>query len=217
MQSTNFRCMTFFCIMWLIGGFLSESSHAASALVTDEQGKPFANAVISLTKALPNSTPTQLGSTAVMDQLEKQFSPTILVVGQDTTVVFPNSDNIRHHVYSFSEPKPFEIKLFANERVPPIFFDKPGIVVLGCNIHDSMLGFIYVKESKQVWVTNEQGIADIGEAIGEVTIWHPDFSVDHLQRMSGILVSGAPNEFTYNRVLPTKAHKKTFGSSKFNR
>ena len=108
---------------------------AKTITVVDEQGRPFIDAVISVAAAAveessPSAPPQQ---PAIMDQVNRQFEPTMLVIEQGQTVVFPNSDNIRHHVYSFSQPKPFEIKLYAGDSVPPVQFSKSGIVVLGCN------------------------------------------------------------------------------------
>ena len=205
------------CLILFNWCFHIQYSFAATVRVIDEQGRPFANAVISSRDVLPVSDKSTVGFSAVMDQMNKQFSPEILIVDQGTTVTFPNSDNIRHHVYSFSEPKPFEIKLYANDNVPPILFDKPGIVVLGCNIHDSMLGYIYVKENGRVWTTNAQGIAEIEIADGEFSVWHPEFSINHLQRMPAKFDTNRDYELTFSRVSSSALNKNTFGSGKFNR
>jgi plastocyanin len=84
---------------------------------------------------------------AAIAQKDKTFVPLVTVIQTGTPVQFPNMDPIRHHVYSFSTPKPFEIKLYAGTPVAPIVFDKPGEVVLGCNIHDHMLAFVYVVDT----------------------------------------------------------------------
>jgi len=60
---------------------------------------------------------------------------------------FPNSDQIQHQVYSFSAPKTFKLSLYAGHKYPPVIFDRPGLVTLGCNIHDGMIGYIYVTDS----------------------------------------------------------------------
>lgn len=193
---------------------------AKTITVVDEQGRPFIDAVISVAAAAveessPSAPPQQ---PAIMDQVNRQFEPTMLVIEQGQTVVFPNSDNIRHHVYSFSQPKPFEIKLYAGDSVPPVQFDKSGIVVLGCNIHDSMLGFIYVKDSNPSWQTNQNGQAEITTAQGEILIWHPDLSVNHLERLPYALTGGdEPVTITLPRVAQLETSKRVFGSSKFKR
>src|SRR5690606_24909021 len=91
------------------------------------------------------------------------------------SVLFPNSDDIRHHVYSFSPAKPFELKLYAGRPKAPIQFNNHGVAVLGCNIHDSMVGYIYIANSDEATLTDEQGNAQIslpeGQAIS-LSVWH---------------------------------------------
>lgn len=109
-----------------------------------------------------------------MDQVNRQFVPHVLVVQQGQTVRFPNSDDTRHHVYSFSEAKIFEVKLFKGTNSDPIVMDKAGIVELGCNIHDMMLGYIYVSSSGQAVKTKPDGTAEIDvELPVELKVWHP--------------------------------------------
>ncbi len=95
-------------------------------------------------------------------------------VGSD--VSFPNLDPTKHHVYSFSPAKKFELKLFARDQSRTVHFDKPGIVALGCNIHDQMSAYILVTNSAWTARTNAQGMvsfADAPSAPGRVTVWHP--------------------------------------------
>jgi plastocyanin len=113
---------------------------------------------------------------AVMDQKNLQFVPHLVVVQSGALVTFPNGDKVSHHVYSFSETKTFELSLYKGDVYPPVLFDRPGIVVLGCNIHDGMLGYIVVVDTPHFARTNEQGIALIdGVPDGDyaVTAWTP--------------------------------------------
>lgn len=98
---------------------------------------------------------------AIVDQINKQFSPRVSVVELGTAVTFPNKDNIRHHVYSFSEAKPFELKLYSGMPSHPVVFDKVGVVTLGCNIHDVMLGYVLVVDTTFHALGNRQGLAQI--------------------------------------------------------
>ena len=77
-----------------------------------------------------------------MNQINKQFAPHVLVVQKNTEVTFPNADNVFHHVYSFSPTKQFELKLYKEFTAEPLFFEQAGIVDIGCNIHDWMLGYM---------------------------------------------------------------------------
>lgn len=112
---------------------------------------------------------------AVMDQVNMQFSPMVIAVVKGQAVNFPNSDNIRHHVYSFSKENRFETKLYANKPDSPVLFKQPGLVVLGCNIHDNMVGYIFVSAWQNFAVSDDNGLANI-EAIKapkELEYWHP--------------------------------------------
>jgi len=70
--------------------------------------------------------------------------PRISIIQAGTSVFFPNSDNIRHSIYSFSPAKVFTTKLYSGREAAPITFDHTGLVVLGCNIHDGMVAWIYI-------------------------------------------------------------------------
>ncbi len=96
-----------------------------------------------------------------MDQQHKMFVPGVLAVRVNTMVSFPNGDNIRHQVYSFSPAKRFELRLYHGMTAQPVLFDQVGQVVLGCNIHDSMVGYIYVVDTEYFSVSNETGSAHI--------------------------------------------------------
>jgi plastocyanin len=151
-----------------------------SATVTDQQGKPVADAVV---VAVPIDGNLRLPAKAredVVDQVDKQFVPKVQVVLVGTQVRFPNNDNVRHQVYSFSPAKRFELPLYAGVPAQPILFDKPGVVVLGCNIHDWMVGYVYVSESPYFAKTGADGkatLADLPPRAYVVRVWHPQLTV----------------------------------------
>ena len=113
-----------------------------------------------------------------MGQKDRQFTPHILVVEQNGQVDFPNADSIMHHVYSFSKSKSFELKLYREQPQAPITFEQTGVVELGCNIHDWMLGYIVVVDSPYYGITDEQGQVTLDVPVGEYTLksWHEGFS-----------------------------------------
>jgi plastocyanin len=151
---------------------------AAGALETtvrDDGGKPLADVVVSLT-ATGTSPTGPRPPAAVMDQQNKTFVPLVLAVPVGTPVTFPNRDNIRHHVYSFSAPKRFELPLYIGTPAAPVVFDKAGVIVLGCNIHDWMVGYIYVADTPYFAKTAEDGrtrVADVPPGAYEARVWHP--------------------------------------------
>ncbi len=141
-----------------------------SVQVVDNNGHPLPEAVVSV------ATSRATAGVAVMDQLDKLFNPFVLAVTAGTRVQFPNSDNLRHQVYSFSKTKPFELPLYSNQEAPELLFDEPGIVVLGCNIHDHMRAYIYVSPHAQSVTTNSAGEAVLEhDESGPVTVyaWYP--------------------------------------------
>ncbi|ADZ91709.1 methylamine utilization protein [Marinomonas mediterranea] len=156
--------------MCVLLGFVPVLLHAQDLVLTDKEGNVVENAVVSLLD-LEAKTPDAI---EIMDQKHKQFVPHLLVVQKGQKVAFPNSDDIRHHVYSFSPIKPFEIRLYQGEQPPPpVEFDESGLVVLGCNIHDDMIGYIYVADNHPAMLTNDKGVVSIpGSYRGRLGVWH---------------------------------------------
>ncbi len=126
--------------------------------------------------ALTETVATSTGAVAVMDQVDKRFVPHLLVVQAGSTVDFPNSDRIAHHVYSFSRPNQFRLPLYKGEIQPSVRFEEEGIVTLGCNIHDNMLGYILVVGTPLYAITDVDGRAVLETGLSdelEVRIWSP--------------------------------------------
>ncbi|MHA7808959.1 MAG: methylamine utilization protein [Marinobacter adhaerens] len=154
------------------------NAYALSVTVTLEGNtEPVANAVVSVDSASP-STPVS----AEIYQKDRAFHPHVLVVPVGSSVDFPNRDNTQHHVYSFSPAKTFNIELYADRPAAPIVFDKPGIVELGCNIHDHMQGFVVVTNNAATGRTDASGkvILSLDTLASEgsqdtvtLEIWHP--------------------------------------------
>jgi len=144
-------------------------------VVRTEDGKPVGDAVVSVV-AVSGSRPATRAGRAVVDQQDKEFVPHVRAVTVGTEVTFPNKDNIRHHVYSFSPAKKFELPLFKGEHSAAVKFGQPGVVVLGCNIHDWMLGYVVVLDTPYFDTTGADGhaqIKDIAAGAYEVHVWHP--------------------------------------------
>jgi plastocyanin len=143
--------------------------------VRDTSGKPVADAVV---YAAPVSGPLEARASRTMavEQLDREFVPYVSVIQTGTAVAFPNRDAILHHVYSFSPAKTFEFKLYTGKSPSEVRFDKPGIVTLGCNIHDWMIAYILVVSTPHFARTDESGVArirDIPAGGYELRVWHP--------------------------------------------
>src|SRR5882762_11809198 len=147
------------------------------ALVKDHHGKLIADAVILAVPLDAKNAQRARPPADAIDQVDKQFVPYVKPVFVGAKVQFPNSDHVRHQVYSFSPAKKFELPLYAGTNAPPVVFDKPGVVVLGCNIHDWMIGYIYVSETPFFAKTGPLGtvsITDMPAGDYTVRIWHPN-------------------------------------------
>ena len=156
---------------------LAAPANAATLTVrlVDAAGKPVRDAVVTLHPSSGARTPRPSGR-YVVSQQNLQFHPFLAIVPVGADVSFPNLDNTKHHVYSFSSAKRFELKLFAKDQSRTVHFDTPGVVALGCNIHDQMSAFIVVTDSAWTARTNAQGLAvfnDAPNAPGRLSAWHP--------------------------------------------
>lgn len=162
-------------------GFLSALAAPAgveagslSASVADNKGKAVKDAVVFATPL--NGKASGGTKKTLIDQVDKEYVPHVTAVRAGTQVSFPNRDQIRHHVYSFSDVKTFEIPLYKGTPSSPVLFDKPGVVVLGCNIHDWMKAYVFVADTPYFAVTDANGTANLaGVPAGEyrVEVWHP--------------------------------------------
>jgi plastocyanin len=156
--------------------------------VVDTAGHPVRDAVVTLYPARPAARAARPGGRFVVAQKNLQFHPFLTIVPVGADVSFPNFDPTKHHVYSFSPARKFELKLFARDQSRTVHFDKPGVVALGCNIHDQMSAFIVVTDSAWTARTDAQGMAAFGDAPGtpgRLTVWHP-----YLRAPGGLVQQG---------------------------
>ena len=192
----------------------AEAAHV-SVQVVGRDGRPVSGLVIALQNGDDKGArpaETKHGAPAVMDQVDQRFLPFILPVHTGTPVTFPNSDSIAHQVYSFSPAKRFELGLYRGRPHPPVVFDKPGIVVIGCNIHDKMVGYIYVTDAPYVGKTNERGAwrAD-GVTLGEYTleVWSPLLARDEPGLRRSLVVSDAQTDVVIRLTRAVQAEPVT--------
>ena len=175
MQSVRVTLTAALCLLFA-AAFGCSATIAATLSVTIQQsdGTPLSGAVVTV-KSLSRNVPAEPLAHAIMDQVNEAFSPEILVVPVGSIVSFPNSDSISHQVYSFSPAKRFQLPLYRGRPYPPEHFDTPGIVTVGCNIHDSMVGYVYVTDASHYGqITTASGWSrELPAGNYEVSIWHP--------------------------------------------
>lgn len=180
--------------LWLSASLLAGNAQAARLqVVVTGSGAPAADAVVSLhSPAAAAATRAGRGS---IDQRESQFVPRVTVVTVGTPVVFPNSDNVRHQVYSFSPAKRFELPLYSGKPAAPVVFNTAGVVELGCNIHDWMLAYVVVVDTPYHAITDARGQGRIDAPAGTYTlrVWHPGLKGGTLHE-ERIVLAEAPTE-----------------------
>lgn len=157
-------------------GFILLQDHAASASTltvrVDDGAKPVADAVVSLHS--PGAAAAMRAGSAELDQRDSQFSPHVLPIMAGTQVRFPNTDRVRHHVYSFSPIKRFELPLYSGTPAAPVLFDQAGVATLGCNIHDWMIAHVVVLDTPYFGKTGADGQVTFDAPAGAyaLRIWH---------------------------------------------
>jgi plastocyanin len=168
--------------------------------VLKRDGSPLPGAVVSTdaeSPLLPAAPPVK----GIMDQLNLAFVPDVLVIPVHSTVQFPNSDVIGHQVYSFSSARSFQLPLYRGKPYPPVTFDQPGVVTLGCNIHDNMLAYIVVTAAPYFGRTDENGewsASDVPNGRYRVRVWHP--LLNEPQDIERVVEAGAVRDIIQFRL-----------------
>jgi len=166
--------------------------------IVDDQGHALERVVVYLLPSgsiAPASVAPPPVTTAAMDQQANAFVPHILVVQKGTSVGFPNHDTVSHHVYSFSPAKTFELGLYKGNTPAPVVFEQAGLIVLGCNIHDGMLGYILVVDTPYFATTDARGSVTLdGLPAGEYTVnvWTPRARPNQLPAAVPVDVAATP-------------------------
>lgn len=190
----------------LVLALFGSSAQAAQITVSSTAGLPLEDAVIEVYFG------TETTATSPQEhniyQRDATFHPHVLTIPTGSYVAFPNQDNTRHHVYSFSPAKVFDLNLYLHETPPPVHFDQAGIVVLGCNIHDHMEAFIVVSDAPYAATTDTEGklkLPALPTGQHRIRVWHPQVD-DSQQRWWEGIVSENDNldiSLELNAVPPT--------------
>src|SRR5215467_14777462 len=149
-----------------------------TAVISDQDGKPVANAVVSLMADSGSGMPapgSRLSAEKTIDQRNETFLPLVTIVPKGGRIIFANNDQTTHQVYSFSKVKQFEMTLNRGQTAP-VTFENVGVAALGCNIHDHMIAYAFVADSPWTVITDEDGlavIADMPAGNYKVRVWHP--------------------------------------------
>lgn len=173
--------------------------------VSDAAGVALGNAVVSLVPE-GGRRAGAAPAAAVIEQRNRQFAPQVTVVQVGAAVSFPNHDTVRHHVYSFSPARTFEIKLYAGTPAAPVVFDQPGTAVLGCNIHDQMVAWVHVVDTP--WFAKssagEARLPDVPPGAYRLRVWHPSMPPEQPPHDEAVTVAAAPVRITVRLALSAR-------------
>ena len=180
-----------------LGGLVVSAAAATPAAlrvqVVDESGVPVRDAVVELHAAKPPVGAIRFPWKMGMAQKNQTFTPGTLIVARGSTVAFPNLDNVRHSIYSFSKPARFEIELYGRDQTRTHTFNVAGSVKLGCNIHDQMRGYIRVTDTPFAAKTDHNGYVTLTGMAGgaaRLTVWHPALRAPGNETASSIAITG---------------------------
>ncbi len=184
-----------------------------SCQVRGAKGEAVADAVISLVP-LAGPVPAVAADTKVeIAQEGQEFLPYVTVVQAGTRVVFPNRDTVQHHVYSLSKAKKFELPLYNPGQAESIVFDTPGLVTVGCNIHDWMISHLVVVATPWFAKSDAQGSAKIVAPAGRyrLELWHPRLGAPLTREVALADDSAGREEFTVT-LKPDRRVRRPAGS-----
>ena len=174
-------------------------------------GKGIGGTVVTV-RSTDASRPVVRPVAAVVDQIDTQFVPKVLVIPVGSQVVFPNSDSVSHQVYSFSPVKKFQLPLYRGKPYPPVLFDREGVVTLGCNIHDQMRAYVYIVDAQYFGRTDVRGAwsaADVQPGEYRIEIWHPLSRVQKPVLEQLVTVPAQGMKLTLRAAMPLKLRSES--------
>jgi plastocyanin len=201
----------------LLALVLSAPASAATLTVTvvDGRGRVMRDAVVTL---IPNEqgrmpdAASALSGTKIVDQRNEAFLPLVTVLPVGGSIVFSNSDDTMHHVYSFAPVKQFEFVLNSGEKSGEVRFDRAGIAAIGCNIHDRMISYVYVTDSPWTVLTGPDGIArfEVPPGAYRTSLWHPEMAPGRQVPATSLVIGTAPATATMTMPrLPVRARSSS--------
>ncbi len=186
---------------------------SVSLVVLKKDGRPLVGAVVTAEPESGKAAPAS-PQKAVVDQLDLEFVPDVIVIPVGSVVSFPNSDQVSHQVYSFSPTHRFQLPLYRGQAHAPVVFDQPGIVTLGCNIHDNMAAYIVVTAAPFFGRTDDKGgwtIPNLPEGVYRIKLWHPLLKDPTTMLERPVRIGGGSNDVALKieevtRPAPLKGH-----------
>lgn len=182
--------------------------------IVDDHNAPVADAVATLSVPNPPAAPIHFPWPMRIAQRDMQFDPFVLIAPAGATVAFPNLDDVRHQVYSFSQAGPFELRLYGHDESRAVQFRNVGVIAIGCNIHDQMSAFIYVTNTPYAAKSGANGVAvirDTPSGQATLTVWHPYARTPNGAQQQTITLSGETTNLTVRvRLRPPPDHSMSY-------
>jgi plastocyanin len=174
------------------------------------QGRGIGGTVMTL-RSTDASRPVAKPAPALLDQVDRQFAPHVLVVPVGSSITFPNTDSVSHQVYSFSATKRFELPLYRGKVYPPVLFDRQGVATIGCNIHDQMRAYVYVVEAQYFGRANAEGrwSPDVEPGEYALTIWHPQSRTQSPVLEQRVTIPATGAKLTLRAAAPLKLRSES--------
>ncbi len=190
---------TFLCLF--LGLSLAARAAEISLVVKSAKGDAVADAVVSIVPLNAAVPPVSPEAKVEIEQAGQEFEPFVTVVQAGTRVVFPNHDNVQHHVYSLSKAKKFELPLYNPGQKESMVFDVPGLVTVGCNIHDWMISHLVVVPTPWFAKSDAKGAAVITAPAGRyrLELWHPRLAAPQTREV--VLAEGTPAREDFTLTL----------------
>ena len=157
------------------GARTEETGTVKGTVTTGPDRQVVADAVVMIEGPANGSGTTR----ATMNQQHEAFAPHVLGVAVGTTVDFPNSDPVLHNVFSTSPAKRFDLGMYGQGETRNVVLDSPGVVLVRCNVHSRMTGYIVVHSNPYVAVTDAHGsytITGVPPGAYQARIWHEELS-----------------------------------------
>ena len=178
--------------------------------IKDPKGAPVEDAVAWITPLDTKPAFTPPAEPVVIAQNNQEFQPFITMIVVGTRVSFPNQDKVAHHVYSQSKTKSFEIPRYRGEPKETVVFDQPGVVPLGCNIHDPMLAYVVVLATPHFAKSGVDGLipfAALPAGRYRLEVWHPRVK-EMITREVAVASSDAPTQVISVLLRPDKRPRR---------
>lgn len=205
-----------FLFLFVLTGLALRASDGSLAVRVQHGQLPLADAVVSLTPLDATVSPPAVFPEVTIAQEDKEFDPYVTPVMAGTRVSFPNRDNVQHHIYSLSKPKRFEKPLYASGASESVLFDLPGVVALGCNIHDWMIGYIVILPTPWFAKTDTGGgavVAGFPAGRYRLEVWHPRLAKPVSREITLAAGENSPESFTLQLKPDRRIRRTTDGRS----